>query len=137
MAEGFAKKLLAEKLKCGVDRLGQMGYKIASAGVMALDGIGASSEAIRCCASKNVNIADHLSRKLTAKMLSEADYVFVMSDGLRDDIIRLFPAAAQKCMLLNSSGDISDPIGGGDKAYKTCGETIEKTVNKRISELLK
>ncbi|MCX5632465.1 MAG: Sua5/YciO/YrdC/YwlC family protein [Phycisphaerae bacterium] len=137
MAEGFAKKLLAEKLKCGVDRLGQMGYKVASAGVAAMNGIGASAEAIRFCASKSADITSYLSRKLTAKMLGEADYIFVMSAGHKSDIIRLFPAAAQKCMLLNSSGDISDPIGGGDKAYKTCGETIERAVNKRISELLK
>jgi protein-tyrosine-phosphatase len=70
-------------------------------------------------------------------MLKEADYIFAMSAGHRDDIIRLFPASAEKCMLLNDAGDINDPIGRDFEAYKICGLIIEKTVNKRISELLK
>jgi L-threonylcarbamoyladenylate synthase len=172
MAGGFAKKLLAEKLKCdidpapscsipqprtfrqfdfeyskergqkefrrcGVDRLEQIGYKITSAGVIALDGIDASAEAIRFCASRGVRLTGHKSRRLTAEMLKEADYIFAMSAGHRDDIIRLFPASAEKCMLLNDAGDINDPMGGDFEAYKICGLIIEKTVNKRISELLK
>jgi len=137
MAGGFAKKLLAGKLKCDIDRLEQMGYKITSAGVIALDGIDASAEAIRFCASRGVDITGHKSRRLTAEMLKEADYIFAMSAGHRDDIIRLFPASAEKCMLLNDAGDINDPMGGDFEAYKICGLIIEKTVNKRISELLK
>ena len=137
MAEGFTKKLLAGKLKCDIDRLQQMGYKITSAGVIALDGIDASAEAIRFCASRGINITGHKSRRLTAEMLKEADYIFAMSAGHRDDIIRLFPASAEKCMLLEDGGDINDPIGGDFEAYKICGLIIEKTVNKRISELLK
>jgi protein-tyrosine phosphatase len=155
MAGGFAKKALAGKLKCdidpapscsipqkefrrcGVDRLEQMGYKITSAGVIALDGIDASAEAIRFCASRGVRLTGHKSRRLTAEMLKEADYIFAMSAGHRDDIIRLFPASAEKCMLLNDAGDINDPIGRDFEAYKICGLIIEKTVNKRISELLK
>ena len=137
MAEGFTKKLLAGKLKCDIDRLEQIGYKITSAGVIALDGIDASAEAIRFCASRGVRLTGHKSRRLTAEMLKEADYIFAMSAGHRDDIIRLFPASAEKCMLLNDAGDINDPIGGDFEAYKICGLIIEKTVNKRISELLK
>lgn len=137
MAEGFTKKLLAGKLKCDIDRLEQMGYKITSAGVIALDGVDASAEAIRFCASRGVRLTGHKSRRLTAEMLKEADYIFAMSAGHRDDIMRLFPASAEKCMLLNDAGDINDPIGGDFEAYKICGLIIEKTVNKRISELLK
>ena len=89
MAEGFAKKLLAEKLKCDIDRLEQIGYKITSAGVMALDGIDASAEAIRFCDSKGIDITSHKSRRLTAEMLKEADYIFAMSAGHKNDIIQL------------------------------------------------
>jgi protein-tyrosine phosphatase len=156
MAEGFAKKLLAGKLKCdidpapsfyskpqgkfrrcGVDQLEQTGYKITSAGVIALDGIDASAEAIRFCASRGIDITGHKSRRLTAEILKEADYIFAMSAGHRNDIIRLCLQAGQKCMLLNDSGDISDPVGASFEVYEICGSVIEKTVNKRISELLK
>ena len=156
MAEGFAKKLLAEKLncdidpappfhskpqgkfrRCGVDWLEQIGYKITSAGVMALNGIDASAEAIRFCDSRGIDITSHKSRRLTAEILKEADYIFAMSAGHKNDIIQLLPEAGQKCMLLNNGGDINDPIGTDAEAYKTCGRTIEKAVNKRISELLR
>jgi L-threonylcarbamoyladenylate synthase len=137
MAEGFARKALAEKLGCKVDRLAQMGYKVASAGVSAINGIGASLEAIRFCETRNADITGHKSRRITAEMIKEADYIFAMSAGHKNDIIQLCPDAEKRCMLLSDSGDIKDPIGGDFEAYKICGGTIEKTVNKRISELLR
>ncbi len=137
MASGFAKKLIAQKLKCGVDQLEQIGYKITSASVIALDGIDASAEAIRFCASRGVDITGHKSRRLTAEMLKEADYIFAMSTEHRNDITRISPEAGQKCMLLSDAGDINDPIGRDFETYKICGRIIEKTVNKRIGELLK
>ncbi len=137
MAQGFAKKALAEKLGCGVDQLVQMGYKVASAGVSAVNGIGASAEAIRFCETRNADISGHKSRRITAEMIKEADYIFAMSAGHKNDIIQLCPDAQKRCLLLSDSGDISDPLGGDFQAYKICGGTIEKSVNKRISELLK
>ena len=137
IAEGLAKKLLAKKLQTNIDRLEYNGYKVASAGVMAMDGIGASPESVRFCNLKDVDITDHLSKRLTAEIVSEADYIFVMSEGQKNDIIRRFPAAAQKCTLLRDGGDIKDPIGMDFEAYRKCGEIIEKAINKRISELFK
>lgn len=137
MAEGFAKKLLAQKLGLRIDRLEQMGYKIASCGVIAMNGIGASPESVRFCDSKGVDISGHKSQRPDAEMLRESDYIFTMSAGHKNDIISISPEAGEKCMLLESSGDISDPIGAGYNVYKTCGVIIEKAVNKRINELLK
>ncbi|MGA2915302.1 MAG: L-threonylcarbamoyladenylate synthase [Sedimentisphaerales bacterium] len=137
MAEGFTKKLLAKKLRTNIDRLEYIGYKVTSAGIMAYDGIGASPESIRFCNSKGVNITSHLTQRLTSEMIGQADYIFVMSEGHRNDIIRLFPAVAKRCMLLSDSGEIEDPIGRGFEVYKEVGEIIEKAVNKRIGELLK
>jgi protein-tyrosine phosphatase len=137
MAEGFTKKLLAGKLKCDIDRLEQIGYKVTSAGTAAMNDIGASAEAVRLCNSKGVDITSHKSRRFTAEMLKEADYIFAMSAGHKNDIIHISPQAEQKCMLLEDAGDINDPIGASYEVYKTCGVTIEKAVNKRINELLK
>jgi L-threonylcarbamoyladenylate synthase len=136
MAEGFTKKLLAGKLKCDIDRLEQIGYKITSAGTMALGGIDASAEAIIACDSRGVDITSHKSLRLSAETLKEVDYIFAMSAEHKNDIIRFLPEAGQKCMLLENNGDINDPVGGGTEAYETCGRIIEKAVNKRISELL-
>ncbi len=137
MAEGFAKKALAQKLGLRIDQLEQMGYKIASCGVMAANGIGASAESVRFCTSKGVDISDHKSQRLDAEMLQEADYIFTMSASHKNGIISLLPKAGEKCMLLEGLGNISDPIGTGYEVYETCGLRIERAVDKRISELLK
>jgi L-threonylcarbamoyladenylate synthase len=135
MAAGFAKKALAEKIGCDIDQLGQMGYKVASAGISASNGVGATPEAIRFCDSRNTDISNHKSRNITAEMIKEADYIFAMSEGQKSDIIQLSPDAEQKCMLLDENKNINDPIGGDFETYKMCGQIIEKAVIKRISEL--
>ncbi|PKL42705.1 MAG: threonylcarbamoyl-AMP synthase [Planctomycetes bacterium HGW-Planctomycetes-1] len=154
MAEGLARKALAEKLgcgacpapshsavqnkseRCGVDQLAQMGYKIASAGVSVINDIDASPESIRFCELKGIDISGHKSRAVTSEMIEKADYIFVMSAGHKDGIMRFCPTAENRCMLLDDS-DISDPLGGDFQAYSICGGIIEKAVNKRIGELLK
>ncbi|MGD0785462.1 MAG: L-threonylcarbamoyladenylate synthase [Sedimentisphaerales bacterium] len=135
MAEGFAKKALAEKLGCKVDQLGQMGYKVSSAGISAMNGIGATDYAIKVCDSRNIDISNHKSRNITAEMIKDADYIFAMSEGQKSDIIQLSPDGRQKCMLLDENKNINDPIGGDFETYKMCGQIIEKAVIKRISEL--
>ncbi len=135
MAAGFAKKALAEKLGDNIDQLGQMGYKVASCGISATNGIGATNYAIKVCDSRNADISNHKSRNITAEMIKEADYIFTMSEGQKSDIIQLSPDGRQKCMLLDENKNINDPIGGDFETYKICGQIIEKAVIKRISEL--
>jgi L-threonylcarbamoyladenylate synthase len=137
MAEGLAKKAIAEKLKCNIDRLADMGYKTTSAGVAAVNGFAVSPESVRFCASRGIDIASHRSRRLTSGMLDDADYIFAMSPGHLDGIIRSAPAAAVKCQLLEAGGNIDDPIGGGPEIYTAVGSTIERAINKRIGELFK
>jgi protein-tyrosine phosphatase len=137
MAEALAKKAIAEKLKCGVDRISDIGYKIVSAGVAASNGIAASPESVRFCNAKGTSLAEHRSQRLTAKMLDHTDYIFAMSRRHLDAIIDINPAAAAKCRLLNDGIDVADPIGGSDEMYIICGNIIEKAVNNRISELFK
>jgi len=51
MAEGIFQKYLAEKVGCSVDRLGEMGYNVSSAGVMDMAGFPASEDAVAACAA--------------------------------------------------------------------------------------
>lgn len=137
MAEALAKKKIAEKIGCNIDQLADIGYKIESAGVLAVNGIGASDGSVWFCASRGANLAKHKSRHLTIEKIHNADYIFAMSNGHKDAIIQLCPQAASKCLLLNYDKEIADPIGGDYQAYEICGQMIEKAVNKRIEELLK
>jgi protein-tyrosine phosphatase len=134
MAEGLAKKKIAEKIGCNIDQLDDMGYKIESAGVLAVKGFAASDGSIRFCASKGIDISNHQSQRLTGEKIKNADYIFAMSNGHKDAIIQLCPQAEQKTMLLKDGEDINDPIGGDYDAYAACGLEIEKALDARMTE---
>ena len=135
MAEGIFRKRLAEKLSCEVDRLGDLGYKIGSAGVVAIDGFSPSGEAIAVCSELGIDISGQTSSFLSSEMAGEADIIFVMCRGHREQIVFKWPEAGQKCLLLAEGKDISDPIGGSIKIYKKSAALIDKAIVKRISEL--
>jgi L-threonylcarbamoyladenylate synthase len=136
IAAGFCRKYISEKLDCGIDETEERGYKIGSAGVMAGPEMPASKEVVDICAAKGIDMTRHRSRVLTRAQVEESDYIFAMTKSHRDRISEVCPAASQKCMLLDSSGEIGDPIGAGDDVYHKCAEQIEKALEKRMNEIL-
>ncbi|MHC4569729.1 MAG: L-threonylcarbamoyladenylate synthase [Planctomycetota bacterium] len=54
MAEGIFRKYLAEKLRCDIDDLIAMGYKVSSAGIIGSAGFPASPQAIKACAVEGI-----------------------------------------------------------------------------------
>ena len=136
IAKGLCRKYLAENLDCKVDQLKEMGYKVDSAGVIAIPGLKASSESAVFCAERGVDISAHRSKPLAGDLLQDFDYIYVMSQAHRQHVVGLVPEAAHKIRLLDEDREIPDPIGGGEEAYKRCGVLIEKTLKKRIAELL-
>jgi L-threonylcarbamoyladenylate synthase len=136
IAEGLCAKYLAEKLVCDVDRIGEMGYKVSSAGVMAAPGLEASPWSVEFCASQGADISSHRSRQLQEEHLRDSDFVFAMSQSQCERMKSLWPDAAAKCELLAQDQEIPDPIGGSKELYETCGRSIQAAVQKRLSEQL-
>jgi len=135
MAQGIFKKYLAEKLGCSVDRLQAMGYKVASAGTLGAAGFAASQEAIAACAARGVDIGSHRSRALSRESIEGSDFVFAMEQIHRQRVVAICPEAERRCVLLVEGG-IGDPIGQPQEVYDRCAEVIERSVKKRISELV-
>jgi len=135
MAEGLFKKRLAEKIECSVDRLGQMGYKIVSAGTVGATGWPASTKAISVCRSKGIDISAHASSALTEELIRQSDLIYVMSGEHAEQVLRLCPNSGQRCLLLADDKDVPDPIGQDENYYKKCFAMIEHAVARRIDEL--
>ena len=135
MALGIFRKYLAEKLKCNIDNLNKTGYRLNSAGIMGISGSPASTEAIKSCSAKGVDIRAHKSQRLSQQLIEESDLIYVMSNVHLEQIINLNPASAKKCLLLAENKEIPDPIGRLEAFYNNCAELIEHAVKKRISEL--
>ena len=136
MAEGIFRKYLAEKLECKVDDLDKMGYKTFSAGIMDVDGMPVSMEAVAACAAKGIDIKAHKSRALSSQLIEESDFIFAMEQIHYQHVTTLCPEAENKCMLLAENQDIPDPIGQPQEFFNNCAELIETAVQKRINELV-
>ena len=136
MAEAVCRKQFCDILGCSVDELDNFGYMMGSAGVAAMAGMPASSHAIEVCREQGVELEEHRSLPLTSHEIEACDRIFVMGHGHLQSIVDHYPQAADKCFLLDSDGDIADPIGMGLEVYRQCFNQIEKAVKQRVSEIL-
>ncbi len=134
MAEGFGRSSIAKKLDCGIDQLKENGYHIASAGVMAIDGIKASQESVNACEAFGIDISSHKSRLLTLEMIDDADHILVMSQRHYESIVSIAPEAAGKVRLLAEDG-IADPYCQPQGVYDKCARQIKEAVDVFIEEL--
>ena len=115
-AEAFRAQLIRD------ERAAQ--WRVSSAGTWTSSGRQAPSAAVELARAFGVDIDGHMTRMLDAKMLKDADLVFVMEQGHKESIEVEFPFAKKKLYLLSEVADglaydIPDPAGS------TYGETRE------------
>ena len=136
MAARFCRKYFSDILGCQVDELDDLGYKIDSAGIAAIDGIPASEHAVEVCHKQQIDLTGHRSRPLTLQDIEQSDLIFTMSRSHRADIIQALPLASKKCFMLDPKGDIQDPIGLGIDVYRTCFRQISENIIEKRGEIL-
>lgn len=137
MAEGIFRRLLAEKLGCDDDELGERGYIVASAGLAAMPGARPSPHAVEVLKHKQIDLTAHESQPLTSRLLQQADKIFTMTRGHRDAILRECPEASDRVHLLSRTGtDISDPYGSQFEIYHQCAEEMEQHLRQVLAELI-
>ncbi len=131
MAEGIARLVLE----------GRPGWKIASAGVGAINGQAASTHAVTAMRQLGRDISGHRSQMLTAQLVREADYIFALTQSHAEGILYYHPEAAEKVFLLREfddsvesfDKDIADPIGGPLPGYIETRNQIEAGVRTAIA----
>lgn len=111
-------------------RSGLSHAQAASAGLLDLGGTGADPHAVAVLREQGVDASRHRSRTLTADMVEGADWVLVMEEAQRDEVLRRYPGAGDKVRLLKSFSasaqggraglDIRDPHGMTPYHYRTC-----------------
>lgn len=135
MAAGIFRHELAKKLGTDVDLLEQIGYKVASAGIMERTGFPATAQAIAACGHKGIDISSHRSQPVSRRLIEQSDLIFVMTASHYHQLVNFAPEAGDKCQLLADDKDIADPIGQPVEAYDRCADFIEQSIRKRIYEL--
>lgn len=107
MAEGFFKSQLATHNST---------ISISSAGISALIGYPAETQAQSTMSTHGIDISQHRARQLTDNMVRESDLIFVMSLSQLNHITRQFWAAKGKIFLIGhwQKFEIEDPYQQSD-----------------------
>jgi protein-tyrosine phosphatase len=129
LAEGFFRKMLADRLKCREDELADHGYMVLSAGMAAEPGLPAAHESIEVAARYGVDLRAHESQPVTQRLLEQADQIFTMTRGHRESILGAYPHLGDRVELLARDGtEIPDPIGLGEEEYEQCRAEIDRNL---------
>jgi tRNA threonylcarbamoyl adenosine modification protein (Sua5/YciO/YrdC/YwlC family) len=136
LAEALCKKRLAERLGCSVDELPQRGFIVLSAGLAAMMGGGAAFEAIETAHELGADLSGHISRPLTPKLVSQADYLVAMTQGHVAALLGQFPQLEVQPRLLSPEGDdLADPVGCELSVYRACAQQILRHLEGLLPEL--
>ena len=110
-------------------------YRVASAGIGALDGQLASPESVQAMAEIGLDIASHVSQSLRVPLVEAADFIFTMTRQQQDTIQAFYPSAAEKTFLLREfedaeviGRDVSDPIGQSLDVYRRTRDQIQQAL---------
>jgi protein-tyrosine phosphatase len=136
MAEVLLKRRMAEKLGCSLEELDSRGVIVMSAGIAAMAGGRAATEAIDAMAERDLDLAKHESQPLTERLVRYADLILSMTRGHREAIISQWPDAAGRVDLVSrDQRDIADPIGGPAELYRRCAEQIDAELAQWVDDL--
>jgi protein-tyrosine-phosphatase len=135
MAEGLMVHMLAAR--------SMGGFRVRSAGTVALDGRPAEPHAVAAARELGVDIAAHRARSLDPAMAQQADLILVMEQGQADLIARVLPAdrQAQRLRLLGTyvpdreSAEIDDPYGQPLDAYRSCAGSIQQCLTAVLEQI--
>jgi protein-tyrosine phosphatase len=134
LAEGLAKKMLADRLGCTPDDLPRRGLWMLSAGVSAYGDSPAAEESVAVAAEFGVDLREHQSRPVNQQLLAAADDVITMTRGHAQALASRFPGVGPLPRLLCYDTDLEDPIGSGLDVYRTCAQTIATHLERFLSE---
>lgn len=117
------------------------GWRVESAGMMAIDGLPASSQAVAVLGELDIDLRAHCSGRVTAALLRRAALLVPVTRAHRDLLLSLHPPVASRTRLLRSfdpaadSPDLEDPIGGGLLTYRHCRDAIRDCLPALMREL--
>ncbi|MDD3853256.1 MAG: low molecular weight protein arginine phosphatase [Syntrophomonadaceae bacterium] len=116
MAKALLEKLIKQKSK-------QDFYEVDSAGLFAVDGLSASSEAIAVLRYENYDLGFHQSKSINEQIINWADIIITMTEAHYEQLLGLYPAAKNRVFSFSEladlpESDVTDPYGQGQEAYQ-------------------
>jgi protein-tyrosine phosphatase len=136
MAELLMQRRIADHLDCKISELEDRGFMVMSAGIAAMLGGRASTEAVDVLSARGLDLSHHESQPLGDRLVRFADHIFTMTRGHREAILSQWPDAEPRTRLVcRDRRDVSDPIGGPPELYRRCAEQIDEQLAGWMTEI--
>ncbi len=95
-------------------------------------------------AQHGCDLSQFIAKQVTATLVEQADYVFVMTRGHKQMLERALPQCSDKTFLLTayaegdpSAPDIPDPFGGDTEEYVQCFALLEEAIGAIFEKIKK
>lgn len=135
MAEILCRQVLSNQHQVPADALEDNGMVVISAGIAAMSGGGASSEAVAVMSDQGLDLSRHVTQPLTERLVQHADVILTMTATHRQAVVDQWPDCAERVDLICPDGrDVSDPIGGPRDMYRACATQIGEALKKRVAD---
>jgi protein-tyrosine phosphatase len=108
MAEKLTAKML-ERLNLGDN------IQVMSAGLAALPGEPASSEACEALRRERIDLSDHRAKQLTKRMVEEADLILTMTASQKRHLLEVYPMSAGKVFVLKEFAERGNNLEYSEK----------------------
>ncbi|MDX6766641.1 MAG: serine hydroxymethyltransferase [Candidatus Methylacidiphilales bacterium] len=135
MAEGIARELTKDDPT----------IRVKSAGIGAVGGQSPSTHSVSVMAELDIDISRLRSQPVTRELVDGADAILVMTYGHLDNMLMLYPQAAEKTFLIREFEDhlpadereVDDPIGQSEAVYRRTRDQIYRATEAALRALLK
>ena len=135
MAAAIFKKRLAERLGKSAEDLGELGYRVQSAGTFAARGSRASEHAVEILAEQGCDLSRHISQPVTLELLMDSDRILALGHANHEVVELLLeeiPEGDRPRLEMLSERGIADPVGGDIEEYRQCAAEIEQAVERLL-----
>lgn len=133
----MAAGLLRQRLKGDPER---QDWRVISAGTWASEGRPASAYAVAEMADRQIDIGAHRSRRVTEKLMKQADLVLVMTRNHAEALRVTFPDHADRVYMLSKmigkTYDIADPYGGTRLEYSYIAQELEQLIDEGYDRIV-
>ena len=134
MAELLCRDMLAKRLNCKIDELEDRGVMVMSAGIAAMLGGTASSEAVQVMDDLGLDLRSHETQILTEPLVRHADVIYTMTRaasrghrcpvafGRRADLVAVVRRGGYLRSDRRAAGTLSPLCGGDSRRVENAGE---------------
>ena len=114
------------------------GVEVKSAGVFAMPGSGASSQAQEVLKEKGLPV-EHQSSQVSDELVEWADYIFTITAQHKMLLENSYPKSMGKTYTLKGfaeqSGEVMDPYGGSVETYRQTFEELQQVIETIVEKI--